>query len=149
MTRRSRTLGTLLLAATMAAGCGGGAHFADQTRPPTPVNVSVFINDQRVSVSPNSVSPGAVSITITNQSSSAQALDVTAPGGSNAITSTGPISPQGTDQVTVNVSDGQYSVGIAPNNSTQAAAATPSGIVPATLTVQGQQSNSNNQLLQP
>src|SRR5579863_2803386 len=113
----------LMLAAVAAAGCGGGAHFADGPRQPTPVNVSVYIDDQRVSVSPSSVSPGPVSITITNQSSTAQAVEV-APAGSSAITTTGPISPQATDQVTVNVADGQYSVGIAPGSSAQAAAAT-------------------------
>lgn len=148
MTRRSSTVGTLILAAVAAAGCGGGAHFADQARQSTPVNVSVYINDQRVSVSPSSVAPGPVSITIANQSSTAQAVAVAA-AGKTAITTTGPISPQGTDQVTVNVSEGQYSVGIAGNNSAQAATATPTGIVPGTLTVQGSRSDSNNQLLQP
>jgi hypothetical protein len=110
----------------------------------------VYINDQRVSVSPPTIGAGPVAITITNQSSSAQAVEVAPAGGSNALTTTGPISPQANDQVTVNLSTGQYTIGIAPNNSTQAAAAaTPTGIASGSLTVQGKRPNSNSQLLQP
>jgi hypothetical protein len=144
----------LLCAAVTVAACGGGSHFANKPRPASPINVSVYINDQRVSVSPNAVSPGLVAITITNQSSSAQSIEVV-PVGSNGGCSTaghactGPISPQANDQVTVDLSDGQYTVGIAPNSATEAAAATPTGVAPGLLTVQGKRSNSNNQLLQP
>jgi hypothetical protein len=142
-------LGVLLLAAVTLTGCGGGSHFANGPRPAVPINVSVYIDDQRVSVSPTSVTPGAVAITITNQSSNAQSVAVVPAGGSSAITTTGPISPQANDQVTVKLAAGQYSVGIAPANSTQAAAATPTGIVPGLLTVRGKRSTSNNQVLQP
>ena len=139
----------LLLTAGAVAGCGGGSHFADKTRPPVPVSVSAYINDQRVSVSPGSVTPGTVTITITNQSSTAAPLEVAPAGGTGKVTTTGPISPQATDQVTVTLNPGQYTVGVAPNNSTQAAAATPTGIAAGSLTVAGQRSNSNGQLLQP
>lgn len=141
--------GVLLLATTTLAACGGGTHFANQTRPALPVNVSIYVNDQRVSVSPDSVTAGAVTLTIANQANSAEALEVT-PAGGNAITTTAPINPQGTDRVTLDLnSPGQYTVGIAPTSSTEAAAATPSGILPGLLKVQGQRSNSNSQLLQP
>lgn len=111
--------------------------------------MSVYVNDQRVSVSPDSVTPGAVTITIANQSSNAQALEIARAGGSNAVTTTGPISPQATDQVTVDLPSGSYTVGIAPNSSTQAAASSPSGVASGSLTVHGHRPNSNGQLLQP
>ena len=140
----------MLLAAALAlAACGGGSHFANKPRPAAPVNVSVYINDQRVSVSPNSVAPGAIAITITNQSSSSQSIEVVPSGGGHPVTTTAPISPQANDQVTVKLSNGQYGVGIAANNATEAAASTPTGIAPGLLKVQGTQGNSNNQLLQP
>jgi hypothetical protein len=144
----------LLCAALMLAACGGGSHFANKPRPAVPVNVSVYINDQRVSVSPNSVSPGPVAITITNQSSSAQSIQVVPVGANGGCSTaghacTGPISPQGTDQVTVDLAGGQYTVGIAATNTTEAAASTPTGVAPGLLTVQGHRSNSNSQLLQP
>jgi len=142
-------LATLSLAAVALTACGGGTHFADQTRPAVPVNVSVYINDQKISVSPGSVTSGAVSITITNQSSSAQSVEVLPAGGSSAITTTGPISPQANDQVTVNLRAGQYTVGTAANGSTEAAASTPTGIAAGLLIVRGQRSSSNGQALQP
>lgn len=149
MTRSRTRLALPLLAALTLTACGGGSHFADRARPSVPVNVSVYINDQRVSVSPNSVTPGLVTLTISNQSGNAQSVAVTPAGGSGAITSTGPISPQANDQVTVQLKVGQYSVGIAPASSTQAAAATPTGIMSGLLTVQGQRPSSNNEVLQP
>ncbi len=143
-------LGLLLLGASGLAACGGGAHFADKARPALPLNVSVYVSPQRVSVSPDTVTPGAVTFTIANQAASAEAVEVTSAGGSSAITTTAPINPQGTDQVTVDLnSPGQYSVAIAPSSSTEAAAASPSGIMPGLLQVQGQRGNSNNQLLEP
>jgi hypothetical protein len=143
-----------LLAAVALAACGGGAHFADRARPAAPVNVSVYINDQKVAVSPPTVTPGAVALTITNQSSAAQSVVVLPAGSSGGCTSagntcTGPISPQANDQVTVNLSAGQYTIGIAPNSSAEAAAATPTGVAAGSLTVAGHRSNSNGQLLQP
>jgi len=143
--RPTTTLSVLLVAASTLAACGGATKFADQPRPAAPLDV----NDQSVSVSPSTVTPGAVTFTITNQSSNAEALDVTPSGGSNATTSTGPISPQGTAQVTVGLRAGRYSVGIAPANAAQAATASPAGITSGQLTVAGHRSNSNDQVLQP
>ena len=81
MTRPTTTLGVLFIAAVTVTACGGGSHFADRERPAPPVNVSVYINDQRVSVSPPQVTPGAITITIANQSSGAESLDVSKAGG--------------------------------------------------------------------
>ena len=139
----------VVLGVTAVAGCGGGTHFANDPRPASPVNVSVYVNDQRISVSPGSVTVGTVTITIANQSSSAQAIEVAPAGRSSAVTTTGPISPQATDQVTVNLRAGDYTIGVSPGNSTQAAAAAPTGVAPGSLTVQGRRSNSNSELLQP
>ena len=137
------------LGALALAGCGSATHFANTGRPASPLNVSVYVNDQRISVSPGSVTVGLVTITIANQSSNAQAIQISPAGGSSAVSTTGPISPQATDQVTVSLASGDYTIGVSPNNSTQAAAATPTGVAPGSLTVQGRRSNSNSQLLQP
>lgn len=149
MTGRTTSIGVLVLGAVAAGGCGGGSHFVDHSRPAVPVNVSVYVNDQRVSVSPQTITPGPVTITITNQSSSAEPLEVAPAGGSGAATTTGPISPQANAQVTVDLRAGQYTIGVAPTSSTQAAAATPTGIMSGLLTVSGQRGTSNNQVLQP
>ena len=145
MRRRWITLATLPLAAVALGGCGGGARFVFHPKATVPVNVSVYINSQRVSLSPSSVTSGPITITITNQASTAESLQVVPAGGSaaNPLAETGPISPQGTDQLTVKLATGNYTVTTAPDNSTEAAAATPTGILPTLLRVQGQRPTSN------
>ena len=123
---RRMTLGMLALTASVAvSACGGTKHFANLARPAAPVNLTVFVNDHRVSVSPGSVGAGPVVFIITNQASNAESLAVSSAGGSSSqpLADTGPISPQGTAQLTVDLKDpGDYTVGIAPNSSTEAAA---------------------------
>jgi hypothetical protein len=141
-----------LTAGTTLSACGGSKHFANEPRPPAPVNLTVYINDQRVSVSPGKVGAGPIIFIITNQASSAESLAVTSSGGgsSQPLADTGPISPQGTAQLSVDLkSPGDYTVGIAPNNSTEAAAATPTGIQPALIHVGQPRASSNNEVAQP
>lgn len=152
MTTRSKTLGPLALALAVATGCGGGQHFANRQRSPVPVNLTVYINDHRVSVSPSNVGAGPVVLIITNQASNAESLTVMPSGGatSQPLADTGPISPQGTAQLQVNLNTpGDYTVGISPSSSSQAAAATPTGIQPALVAVGPRRASSNNELLQP
>jgi hypothetical protein len=149
---RRTTLGTLAITAVTIAGCGGGSHFANRARPPAPVNLTVYINDRRVSVSPASVGAGPVVFIITNQASNAESLAVTSAASTNSgpLADTGPISPQATAQLAVDLnSPGQYTVGITGNSSTEAAAATPTGIQPALIHVGRRRASSNNDLQQP
>ena len=145
MTRRRTALATLPLAAVVLAGCGGGSRYVYQRTATVPINASVYISSQRVRLSPTSVTPGPVSITITNQASTAESLQVVPAGGSDAnpLAETGPISPQGTAQLTVKLNNGNYTITTAPGSSTEAAAATPTGIVPSRLQVQGQRPRSS------
>jgi hypothetical protein len=138
--------GSLLL-----AGCGGGATFANKPRPPVPVNVTVYINDQRVSVSPSAVGAGPVVFIVTNQASQAESMQILQGGASAAapVTSTGPISPQATAQIKVSLLKGRYTVGIGPNGQTEASRATHAGIQPAVLRIGHQRPSASNQLMSP
>jgi hypothetical protein len=140
-----------LTAATTLAGCGGSKHFANAPRPPAPVNLTVYVNDQKVSVSPGSLGAGPVVFIITNQASNAESLAVSSSAGSSQpLADTGPISPQATAQLSVDLKDpGDYTVGIAPNSSTEAAASTPTGIQSAMIHVGSPRSSSNNEVGQP
>jgi hypothetical protein len=149
---RRTTLGTFALAVVALGGCGGGTHFADRPRPPAPVNMTVYVNDQRISVSPGSVGAGPVVFIITNQASNAESLEVTTSGGTGSppLANTGPISPQATAQLSVDLQNpGDYTVGVTPAGSTQAAAAVPTGIRPALIKVGSPRASSNNDLQQP
>src|SRR5437016_13471613 len=97
---RRKTFGTLAVTVLAISGCGGSGNFANKPRPATPVNLTVSINDQRVSVSPSSVGAGEVVFTVTNQASKAESMTIHPAGNSSqSLASTGPINPQSTSQV--------------------------------------------------
>ena len=147
-----RTITMLALTAVALAACGGGGgHFANLPRPPSPVNVTVYINDQRVSISPSAIGAGPVVFIVTNQASQAESVQILQGGASAAapVTSTGPISPQATAQIKVSLIKGRYTVGIGASGQTEAAQATHSGIQPAVLRIGRPRPNASNQLMSP
>lgn len=147
-----RRITTLVLAVAFLAGCGsGGGHFANLPRPPSPVNVTVYIDDHRVSISPSSVGAGPVVFLVTNQASKAQSITILPAGVSagQALADTGPISPQATTQVTVDLNRGRYSVATGPTGATEAAQASPGGIAPAMLNIGKKRPSASGQLLNP
>ncbi len=147
---RTATIGIVAVSAFVVAGCGGGAHFANKPRPATPVDLTVYINDARVSVSPSSVGAGPVIFIITNQSSTTQTVSFQPAGGGSALASSSPINPMATAEVTVDFDPGDYSVTTAaPTVGTDAAQATAPTISPATLHIGPPRPNGNGVLLQP
>src|SRR5437763_12974626 len=117
---RTATVG-IVSVTLLAAGCGGGARFANKSRPPTPVDTTVDINHARVSVSPNSIGAGPVVFTITNQASRTETLKFQRAGGGSAVASSAPINPQTTTQVTVDFTQGDYMVTTTNPGGTEAA----------------------------
>jgi hypothetical protein len=146
---RRATIGILAVSAAIVAGCGGGKHFANEPRPPTPVNLTVYINNSRVLVSPSAVGAGPVTFIITNQSAQAQSVTVQPTAGGSALATTAPINPQATSEVQVNFTPGTYTVGTNGAGGSDAAQASPSQIQSASLFVGPQRENSNSALLQP
>jgi hypothetical protein len=129
------------------AGCGGGAHFANIHRPPTPIDLTVYINDARVSVSPASVGAGPIIFFVTNQASRTESMTIQPRSGGSSLGSTGPINPDSTTQVTVNLNQtGDYTVG---TGSGSGAPASGTAIAPATLHIGPSRPNADNALLQP
>ena len=79
--------------------------FANDPRPPSPVNLSVYIDNSRVSLSPQSVGAGPVVFIVTNQADKSESLAIVHKGRTSiadALADTGPINPQATAQVKVN-----------------------------------------------
>ncbi len=144
---RRTTIGMLTLSALAASACGATSKGATTPRPPAPVNLTVYIDNSRVSVSPTSVGAGPVAFIITNQASQAESLAILAAGSAAAqpLANTGPINPQATAQVTVNFgSPGTYALSTAGG-----AGGSGSSIRAASLRVGEARASSNNQLLQP
>ena len=138
--RRSRT--AIGLAATAAMfGCGS-SDYANDPRPPAPINVSAAISNSKVSVSPRRFGAGPVTIIIANESNRAQRVTIE----SNELgaskpglkQSTGPINPDGTATLKVDVTEGDYQVTVSGGN-----------VKPASVHVGAKRQSAQNQLLQP
>ena len=147
---RKTTFAMLAAVLFLVAGCGKSSTFANKPSPPVPVNMTVYINDARVSVSPSSVGAGEVVFIITNQASKAVTFTVHAGGAGAQLASSGPINPQGTDQVAVDFTHpGYYTLTTSSGGQTDAQAATPRPIQSALIRVGQPRASASNQLLQP
>ncbi len=144
-----RTMTGLLAVTTLAVtGCGGSTKYANKPKPALPINLTVYIGDAKVSVSPSSVGAGPVTFEVTNQSSKAQSLVIASSSGS--LASTGPINPQGAAQVSVDLSQpGTYTVGTGNAPTTDASLNGPSGPQSATVKVGTARPSAGGTLLYP
>ncbi|MDQ6836221.1 MAG: hypothetical protein M3016_08550 [Actinomycetota bacterium] len=138
------------VAALSVAACGSvGGKAATDLRAPTPINLTVYVNDSRVSVSPSSVGAGPVVFIVTNQASGAEALAISRAGDGHPLASTAPINPQGTTQVSVNFRPGEYTIATAGSGATDAQQSFPSSIRAASIHIGHQRKDSSSTLLQP
>lgn len=146
-----RTTFGMFVSAIALSGCGSGGMFANKPRPASPIDLTVYIDNARVSVSPASVGAGEVIFVITNQADKAESLTIHPAGDSSrALATTGPINPQSTDQVTVDFTDpGEYAIAAGGKGHSDAASATRSGIQSAALHVGKKRPGSSGALLQP
>jgi hypothetical protein len=142
--RRTAALAPLAVAGALAlGGCGSSsADYQNDPRPPAPIVITGYIDDQRVSVSPRALGAGPISLIVTNQTGAAQrvTLESAGPAGSGPGTRqvTAPISPQDTATLKVDVKPGSYSVHV-----------TGDGIRAARLRVGPERESAQNDLLQP
>lgn len=142
--RPSRTLaGTALLLLGLALpACGSQEEsYRNNPRPPAPINVSAYISQDRVSVSPTSFGAGPIVVVVTNQSTTSQeaTFEDEGGGGSSSVRqSTGPINPGDTGEIKVFVDQGTYTLRTGSG-----------GISPATVTVGGERESAQNKVLQP
>jgi hypothetical protein len=145
------TFGMLAVTALSLSACGGGgATFANKPRPPAPINLTVYINNARVSVSPASVGAGPVVFVVTNAATQTASLTIHSPGGAQTLATTGPINPQTTAQVTVDFrTPGDYSVAASKSGGTDATQAGAGAIHPATVHIGKPRPSASDQLLQP
>jgi hypothetical protein len=142
------TVGASALAVTACGSTGGKA--ASRAGEPTPINLTVYVNDSRISVSPEAVGAGPVIFIVTNQASRSEALAITrGPARSHPLASTAPINPQGTTQVSVTFEPGEYTISTAAKGRTDAQLSHPSSIAPASLHIGRKRASSSNSLLAP
>ena len=109
---RGRVYGWIAVALATVAGCGGDEDYANDPRPPAPINVTAAITDSRVSVSPQRFGAGPIVLVISNQSTSAQEVtfETDELGGEEPgrTFNTTPINPRGTATLKVEVRPGDW-----------------------------------------
>ncbi len=147
---RTTTVG-LFVAMLAVTGCGSSTKFANKPRPATPVDLAVYVNNSRVSVSPSQVGAGEVIFIVTNQADKAESVIIhPTSDSSRQLATTGPIQPEATAQVTVDLRvPGDYTVATMTGGQTQAQLATAAKIQSASLRIGPPRPNSSNTLLQP
>jgi hypothetical protein len=142
--RRTAALAPLAVAGTLAlGGCGdSSADYKNDPRPPGPVIITGYIDDQRVSVSPRTLGAGPISLIVTNQTGASQRVTLESAGatgsGPGIKQVTAPISPQDTATLKVDVKPGSYSVHVGGD-----------AIRAARLRVGPERESAQNDLLQP
>ena len=133
--------------ALAVSACGSTAPGVSTPRAASPVNLTVYIDNSAVSVSPAIVGAGPVEFIITNQATQAESLAILRSGAAagQPLANTGPINPQATAQVTVDFSSpGSYSLATAGGD-----AGSGSTIRAASIRIGAKRASSDNQLLQP
>jgi hypothetical protein len=124
-----------------AAGCGDD-DFANDPRPPTPVEMSAVIRDDGVTLSPKREGAGPLLITFANLTDRAHTITVE---GEDVIERTAPIQPQDTATIQKTLRAGTYEV----RAGSSRAVDIEDQIRPATLTIGPQRADSNRDLLLP
>jgi hypothetical protein len=132
---RQATLAAVGILAVVSLAACGSKDFANDPRPPAPIDVSAKVDSQKVQVSPQKFGAGLVTFTVANLSSSPIRLQISGPkkASSNAIQPGMPGSLQ------VQLPQGDYRVTAGP-----AARARPT-----TITVGPERKTSQNKLLLP
>jgi|RhiMetStandDraft_4_1073278.scaffolds.fasta_scaffold372087_1 hypothetical protein len=133
---RVRASALLLLAVAVTIGACGGSDDRNQERPAVPINVSVQLGPQKVTVSPAKFGAGPITLLVANQSGASQTLTIDGP---QVKQSVGPINPEDTATLKVSVQEGDYTLATDPS----------AGLRPARLTVGPKRPSGQNTLLLP
>ena len=144
MTRRIRAGALMVLCAAGLAlsGCGED-DFENEPRPPTPVELTGVIREDKVTVSPHELGAGPVVITVSNQTKAAHTLTLESSDGGTIREQVGPINPLDTATLQRTLEPGSYTV------SAGSEAAVPREIKPATLTIGEERKSGSDDLLLP
>jgi hypothetical protein len=137
---RTRAVSMLFAGSVLVAGCGGGSHFKNESRPPVPVQLTGVVTDRAVQISPKRVGAGPVIIVVSNQTNGAHTLTLEGNGTTDTV---GPVNPMGTGKLQQSLKPGTYTLKAGSEQATAQA------IAPGRVTVTRQRQSSSNDLLLP
>ena len=106
---RIRTAGLLaaIVGTLLLGGCGGDDDFANEPRPPIPLQLSGVITESEVSVDPSELGAGPIVLIVNNQTDEAHSVILEGPSGREEV---GPINPQDAGRIQHNLEQGSYEV---------------------------------------
>ncbi len=131
------------LSTLVIAGCGGDdAEYANEPRPPAPINVTAAITERGLSVSPERFGAGPINLIVSNQTARAHSVtfetDEIGGSGPGVRQTTSPINPAATATLNLDVREGSYRL------STDAR-----GAAPSRIEVGARRRSAQDDLLQP
>ena len=136
---RARVVVSVGIATALFAGCGD-EDFANEPRPPVPIELTGVVQDEAVTVSPARIGAGPVRITVSNQTRRRQSITLE---GERTRTQVGPVDPLDTATIRSTLDPGLYEV------SAGSAVAVPKEIRPALLRIGRERPSSSGDLLLP
>lgn len=135
-----RTAAAVVAVTIVLAGCGGGKDFANDPRPPVPLQLTGVITPKKVTISPNRIGAGPVVITVSNQTSVSRTLTLDGNGIQERV---GPINPLDTAKLQKTLKPGRYTV------TAGSEAATAAAIRPAKLVIGKERKSASDKVLLP
>lgn len=138
--QRLSSVALLAAAALTITTAGCGDDFENRPREPVPIELTGVIQPARITVSPDSVGAGPISITISNQTDEAYSVVLE---GASVRERVGPVNPEDTATIQKTVPEGSYKVRAVSEQGGAVA------IRPAALRVGEPRPASNDRLLLP
>lgn len=141
-TRKTR-LALLPLVALAFAGCGTKERTANELRPPLPIQLDASLMPKKISLSPNQIGGGPITLIVSNLSGSDQRVTFGAnsPSGSADLridSQSATIAPNNTATMKADLTDGIYSLSVEDD------------AIPASLlSVSGERPSAQNDLMLP
>ena len=119
--------------------CGDDKDFANEPRPPAPINVDGVITDDGITIDPPSFGAGPVVLRVANLTDAPQKVTVETSGsGSGVRQTTAAINPNGAGTLKIELAQGRYVVSV-----------TNDAIQSARVRVGKERPSSQDELLQP
>ena len=142
-TTRKTSLALLALTALVFVGCGTKERTANELRPPVPIQLNASLMPKKISLSPNRIGGGPVTLIVSNLTASEQRVTFGAnsPSGTSDLridSQSATIAPNNTASMKADLTDGTYSLSVEGD-------AIPASI----LRVSGERPSAQNDLMLP
>jgi hypothetical protein len=137
--RARATTAAVLAAGLVIAGCGE-EDFANEPRPPVPVELTGVVQDEGVTVSPSRIGAGPILITVSNQTRNEVVITLE---GESITDEVGPVPPLDTATIQKTLDPGLYEVTAGSD------VALPREIRPAELEIGRERPSSSDDVLLP